>query len=97
MVLIKFTAPAGLAFKKGKLVAINAQDPEQRDRLWTKVVSVAGDGTNAGRGVLTNGLGAVTFSDAVPTGAVANRIVPRFINDLESISQIIEVSLKLCN
>jgi hypothetical protein len=45
---------------------------------------VVGDGTNAGRGVLTSGLGAVTFSDAVPTGAVANRIVPRFINDLDT-------------
>jgi hypothetical protein len=82
--LIKFTAPVGKAFKKGKLVDINTQDSEQRDRLWTKVVSVVGDGTNAGRGVLTSGLGAVTFSDAVPTGAVANRIVPRFINDLDT-------------
>ena len=82
--LIKFTPPVGKAFKKGKLVDINAQDPEQRDRLWTKVVSVVGDGTNAGRGVLTNGLGPVKFSDVVPTGAVANRIVPRFINDLDT-------------
>ena len=82
--LIKFTAPAGQAFKKGKLVTINSQDPEQSDRLWTKVVSVVGDGTNAGRGVLTSGLGAVTFSDVVPTGAVANRIVPRFVNDLDT-------------
>ena len=82
--LIKFTPPAGKAFKKGKLVDIDAQDPDQLDRLWTKVVSVAGDGTNAGRGVLTNGLGAVKFSDTVPTGAVANRIVPRFVNDLDS-------------
>ena len=82
--LIKFTAPAGQAFKKGKLVTINSQDSEQSDRLWTKVVSVVGDGTNAGRGVLTSGLGAVTFSDAVPTGAVANRIVPRFVNDLDT-------------
>jgi hypothetical protein len=82
--LIKFIPPAGKAFKKGKLVDINVQDPEQRDRLWTKVVSVVGDGTNAGRGVLTSGLGAITFSDTVPTGAVANRIVPRFVNDLDT-------------
>jgi hypothetical protein len=82
--LIKFTPPAGKAFKKGKLVDINVQDPEQRDRLWTKVVSVVGDGTNAGRGILTSGLGPIIFSDPVPSGAVANRIVPRFVNDLDT-------------
>lgn len=80
--LIKFTPPAGKAFRKGLLVDIDATDPEQSDRLWTKVVKITGDGTNAGRGVLSSGLGPITFSDAVPSGAIASRIVPRFINDL---------------
>lgn len=80
--LIKFVPPAGKAFKKGKLVDINPNDPEQTDRLWTKAVKIIGDGTNAGRGVLTNGQGPITFSDTVPMGAVANRIVPKFVNDL---------------
>jgi hypothetical protein len=55
--LIKFTAPAGQSFRRGKLVTTNVNDPEQTDRLWTKVVKITGDGTNAGRGVLTSGLG----------------------------------------
>ena len=80
--LIKFVPPTGQAFKKGKLVAINAADPEQTDRLWTKIAKVVGDGTNSNRGVLTTGLGPVTFSDVVPSGAIARRIVPKFVNDL---------------
>lgn len=80
--LIKFVPPAGKAFRRGKLVNIDANDPEQVNRIWTKVIKVVGDGTNAGRGVLTNGLGAVVFNDSVPTGAVASQIVPKFVNNL---------------
>jgi hypothetical protein len=82
--LIKFVAPSGKSFKKGKLVTTDATDSEQSDRLWVKVVKIVGDGTNAGRGVLANGLGAVSLNVPVPTGAIASRIVPRFTNDLTS-------------
>lgn len=82
--LIKFVPPTGKAFKKGAIVDVNAADPEQTDRIWTKVVKITGDGTNAGRGLLPNGLGAIVFSDVVPTGAIASRIVPRFVNDLSN-------------
>jgi hypothetical protein len=82
--LIKFVAPSGKSFKKGKLVTTDATDSEQSDRLWVKVVKIVGDGTNAGRGVLSNGLGAVSLNVPVPTGAIASRIVPRFTNDLTS-------------
>lgn len=79
---IKFVPPAGKAFKKGKIVNIDLNDPEQTDRLWTKVIKIVGDGTNANRGVLTNGQGPITLSDQIPTGAIALRIVPKFVNDL---------------
>jgi len=83
--LIKFTAPTGFHFMpNGTLMAGPPDHPGATTFKWTKVVSVVGDGTNAGRGVLTSGLGAITFSDVIPTGAVANRIVPRFINDLNT-------------
>lgn len=82
--LIKFVPPSGYAFKKGQLVVANVNDPDQTDRLWTKAVKVVGDGTNAGRGILTNGQGPVTFSDVIPTGAIASRIVPKFVNDLST-------------
>lgn len=80
--LIKFVPPTGYAFKNGELVLIDANDSEQTDRLWTKTIRIVGDGTNAGRGVLTTGLGPVTFNDAVPSGAIANRVIPKFVNDL---------------
>jgi hypothetical protein len=80
--LIKFVPPAGFAFKDSKLVVVDATDPAQTDRLWTEAVQIVGDGTNAGRGVLTSGLGPITLSDQVPTGAIATRIVPRFVNNL---------------
>jgi hypothetical protein len=80
--LIKFVPPVGYAFKKGEIVLINTNDSEQTDRLWTKTIRIIGDGTNAGRGVLTTGLGPVVFNDPVPTGAIATRIIPKFVNDL---------------
>jgi hypothetical protein len=36
--LVKFVPPEGKAFKRGKLVDINPNDAEQRDRLWAKAV-----------------------------------------------------------
>jgi len=80
--LIKFSPPAGYSFKKGTLVITNLLDPDQTNYLWTKVVKVVGDGTNAGRGLLPSGLGAISFSDNIPTGAIATRVVPKFVNDL---------------
>lgn len=86
--LIKLVPPAGFAFKKGIIVTANSNDPEQYSYVWTKVVSVSGDGTNAGRGVLPSGKGPVTFNDPIPFDPdgdffpVVSRIVPRFVNDL---------------
>ncbi len=82
--LVKFVPPTGYSFKKGKLVTTDSTDAEQTNILWTKVVKVTGDGTNAGRGVLTSGLAPIILSDNVPTGAIASRIVPRFVNDLST-------------
>jgi hypothetical protein len=79
---IRFDPPEGKAFRDGKLVDINPNDPKQTDRLWTKVIKVVGDGTNAGRGELTNGRGPIEYSDVIPTGAIAGRIVPKFVNNL---------------
>lgn len=82
--LIKFVPPAGKAFKFGKIVDIDLTDPEQVDRIWTKVIKVTGDGTNAGRGALASGLGPIIFNDVVPTGAIAARIVPKFVTNLST-------------
>lgn len=94
--LMKFIPPTGKAFKNGQIVDINDSDLDQRKYIWTKVISVVGDGTNAGKGALPSGLGPITFSDTVPSGSIARRIVPKFINNLpvgieqEIISQLTE-------
>ena len=86
--LIKFVAPAGKAFKKGKIVVADATDPEQTSYIWTKVIKVVGDGTNAGRGVPSTGFGPVSFSDVIPgdgtpeNSAIASRIVPKFVSNI---------------
>jgi hypothetical protein len=80
---IKFTAPAGKHFMKdGTLMSGEADHAGSSTYKWVRVVSVAGDGTNAGRGALATGLGPITFNDQVPTGSIATAIVPRFVNDI---------------
>ena len=95
--LIKFVPPAGFSFKNGEIVLTDANDPLQVDRIWTKIVRVVGDGTNAGRGVLTSGLGPVEFSDVVPSGAIASQIVPRFVNNLSDAIEEQIISLMFSN
>jgi hypothetical protein len=46
------------------------------DYVWAEVVSVSGDGTAAGLGVLLTGEGPVALNDSIPTGAIATRVVP---------------------
>jgi len=94
--LVKFVPPdENSAFKNGEVVVKDPDDPTQTDRIWVKVVRAVGDGTNAGRGILTNGLGPIMFNDIVPSGAIARRVVPGFVNDLdpalesEMVSQIL--------
>ena len=83
--LIKFVPPAGYSFKRGALVITDATDAEQVDRLWTKVVKISGDGTNSSREdlIISSGTGPVYFSDEIPSGAIARRIVPKFVNDID--------------
>jgi hypothetical protein len=95
--LIKFVPPAGKAFKDDQIVDADFNDYKQVTKLWTKAVRVVGDGTNAGRGVLTNGLGPIEFNDIIPTGAIASRIVPRFVNDLSTSLELEIVNITFAN
>jgi len=82
--LAKFVPPTGKAFKNGEIVDLDLDDPGQRDRIWSKVVKITGDGTNAGRGILSTGQGPIVFNDIIPTGAIISEISPRFISDLST-------------
>jgi hypothetical protein len=73
---VKFVPPAGYSFKKGKLVITDTNDADQTEYIWTKIVKITGDGS------YVKGLGPITLNEIVPTGAIAQRIVPRFVSDL---------------
>jgi len=73
---VKFVPPAGYRFKKGKLVITDTNDADQTEYIWTKIVKITGDGS------YVKGLGPITLNEIVPTGAIAQRIVPRFVSDL---------------
>ena len=82
---VQFVAPEGKHFMPdGTLMDGEADHQGSSTYRWTKVVSVNGDGTNAGRGVLPTGLGPIVFSDNIPSGAIATRIVAKFTNDISS-------------
>jgi hypothetical protein len=87
---VKFTAPAGSRFKKGKIVPADAHDADQTDYIWAKIIKVSGDGR------YVKGLGPILLNIVVPTGAIATRILPRFVNDLptaletEIVNQVFE-------
>ena len=80
--MVKFIPPTGKAFKNGKLEDLNLSDVSQTDRIWAKVIRIVGDGSNAGLGVLANGMGAISFNDVIPNGAILHQVVPKFVNDL---------------
>lgn len=95
--LIKFVPPAGKAFKDTQIVDADPNDWKQVSKLWAKTVRVIGDGTNGGRGILTNGLGPIEFNEIIPSGAIVSRIVPKFVNDLSSSLELEIVNLTFSN
>jgi hypothetical protein len=73
--LIKFVPPAGQYFSAaGKLVS--TQSSTTVKYLWTKVIQVIGTGA----GELDDGTGPVVLSDNIPSGAVTEAIIPKFLN-----------------
>jgi hypothetical protein len=94
--LLKFTAPTGYYFntkQNNALTAYTGSVPVNGTiYLWASVVSVTGDGTASGNGVLSTGLGPITLSKAIPnlttkSGVIApvvTQIVPQFATALTS-------------
>lgn len=88
--LIKFIPPTSTVvgkktvFKNNQIVTVDSdsQDVDYKYYIWTKVIKVAGDGTNSNRGALVSGRGPIEFNDVIPSGAVASRIIPKFVNNL---------------
>jgi hypothetical protein len=77
--LLKFEAPEGYffnTFENNKLVANNVYGTSKF--LWTKVISVEGDGTNGGTGISSNGEGVIKLNDIIPENAKLISAIPPF-------------------
>ena len=81
--LVKFVPPAGFYFNAAnRLVAGVPTRADDKLVIWATVAAVVLDGTNQGTGNLDNGLGPVTLNNFVPSGARAELVIPKFIDDL---------------
>lgn len=79
--LVKFIAPNGFFFRNNRLVA-GSPTPSDITAIWINVLNVVEDGFNGGTGNLASGLGPVSLSAFVPTGAIVETIIPVFDNVL---------------
>jgi len=87
--LVKFTAPSGYQFMgNGVLMLGEANHPGAKDVIWSKIVSVQGDGSNGGLGNLGNGSGPIVLNDLVPTSSILSEIIPEFIDHITSALEI---------
>ena len=87
--LIKFTAPSYNGSPRyfdtnnsNKLITTNGLGTATS--IWATVVSVADDGTAAGNGVLSSGLGPIALNRTIPDGAVIASIIPKWRTVIDS-------------
>jgi hypothetical protein len=81
--LLKFVAPAGSYFdRKNNLKTGTPTRPDDKTYIWTKVVNVVGNGTYRNNNVLPNGQGPVSFNEIVPTGAILDTIIPKYVREV---------------
>jgi hypothetical protein len=96
--LIKFVPPAGKYFLPNGTLA-TVEDNTTSVVKWVKVISIAGDGYNAGKGNLSTGIGPIVITGNIPTGAIPTEIITKFVSvlpaDIED--EIINLSFNKIN
>tara|TARA_R110000851_G_scaffold87922_6_gene191705 strand:+ start:2289 stop:5777 length:3489 start_codon:yes stop_codon:yes gene_type:complete len=81
--LVKISAPAGKYFQSkndNALITGDATVDGAVSYKWTKIISVAGDGTTTN----VNGNGPVLLNDTIPTGSKLTQVLPRIATELQS-------------
>lgn len=94
--LIQFVAPEGYYFDKANdnaLIRGTVTGTNASTILWTKVISVSGDGTNNNTGILSDGSGPIILNDIIPDAAVLQQVIPvwRTTLDTSTISTIVDL------
>jgi hypothetical protein len=83
--LVKFVPPTGYYFNENnELRAGVAAANGGKLVIWASVQAVIADGTNQGLGNLTSGIGPVVLNTYVPSGAIANQVIPLFVNQFST-------------
>jgi hypothetical protein len=83
--LLKFVPPTGYrAFdKRNNLILESAPvTAGEKPYIWSKIVSITGNGTFGTTNILSNGQGPVKLNEVIPTGAVLQSIIPKFVRDI---------------
>jgi hypothetical protein len=78
--LVKFTAPASYYFDLNNLNELKLGDATLAGRasyIWAQVISVNANGTAAGTGTLSSGLGPITLNQVIPSTAQITQIIPK--------------------
>lgn len=80
---IKFVPPSGYYFNVSNvLVPGTPALAGDKTEMYASIVEVIGNGNNSGVGNFINGVGPVTLNTKVPTGALIDKIIPVYKNDL---------------
>ena len=81
--MVKFVPPSGRYFlPNGDLTT--TQTKTTRNYIWTKILSVVGDGSNGGAGALDDGTGPLVLSEQISSLAIPSEIIPNIVTDLPS-------------
>jgi hypothetical protein len=81
--LVKFIPPAGYFFDaNNRLVAGVPVRADEKLEIWATISAVVLEGTASGLGNLPDGSGPVALNVFVPTGALAQQVIPKFVDDI---------------
>jgi hypothetical protein len=79
--LVKFVPPEGKFFAPNNTIT-SIKSKNTKSYIWSEVVYVSSDGRNSGKGVDDNGVGLVSISTPVPTGAIPAELIPLLVTDI---------------
>ena len=81
--LVKFIPPVGYFFDaNNQLVAGTPVRADEKLEIWATISAVVLEGTASGLGNLPDGSGPVALNIFVPTGALAQQVIPKFVDDI---------------
>lgn len=90
--LLKLVPPTGYYFEdNGTLVT--QESATTSSVIWSKVISVVGDGTASGQGILSTGIGPIVVNEIIPSGSIVTQIIPKFLSYLDADVQSLMIDL----